>query len=81
MHPGNIFVNAENPKEPTYVAVDYAICGSLSEKEQLLIGKMLADMFSRNYSGVAKTMISAGWVSSSTKPLSLIHISEPTRPY
>ena len=71
MHPGNIFVNAENPKEPTYIAVDYAICGSLSEKEQLLIGKMLADMFSRNYSGVAKTMISAGWVSSSTKPIEL----------
>ena len=71
MHPGNIFVNAENPKEPTYVAVDYAICGSLTEKEQLLIGKMLADMFSRNYSGVAKTMISAGWVSSSTKPIEL----------
>ena len=71
MHPGNIFVDPENPKEPTYIAVDYAICGSLSEKEQLLIGKMLADMFSRNYSGVAKTMISAGWVSSSTKPIEL----------
>ena len=71
MHPGNIFVNAENPKDPTYIAVDYAICGSLSEKEQLLIGKMLADMFSRNYAGVAKTMITAGWVSSSTKPIEL----------
>ena len=71
MHPGNIFVNAENPKDPTYIAVDYAICGSLSEKEQLLIGKMLADMFSRNYAGVAKTMINAGWVSSSTKPIEL----------
>ena len=71
MHPGNIFVNAENPKDPTYIAVDYAICGSLSEKEQLLIGKMLADMFSRNYAGVAKTMIKAGWVSSSTKPIEL----------
>ena len=71
MHPGNIFVNAENPKDPTYIAVDYAICGSLSEKEQLLIGKMLADMFSRNYAGVAKTMINAGWVSGSTKPIEL----------
>ena len=71
MHPGNIFVNAENPNDPTYIAVDYAICGSLSEKEQLLIGKMLADMFSRNYAGVAKTMINAGWVSSSTKPIEL----------
>ena len=42
MHPGNIFVNASDPKSPSYVAVDYAICGSLSEKEQLLIGKMLS---------------------------------------
>jgi ubiquinone biosynthesis protein len=32
---------------------------------------MLADMFSRNYAGVAKTMISAGWVSSKTKPIEL----------
>ena len=71
MHPGNIFVDANNPNSPTYIAVDYAICGSLSEKEQLLIGKMLADMFSRNYSGVAKTMIGAGWVSKKTKPIEL----------
>jgi ubiquinone biosynthesis protein len=71
MHPGNIFVDANNPDSPTYIAVDYAICGSLSEKEQLLIGKMLADMFSRNYSGVAKTMIGAGWVSKKTKPIEL----------
>ena len=27
MHPGNIFVNNSNPENPTYVAVDYAICG------------------------------------------------------
>ena len=59
MHPGNIFVNASNPESPSYVAVDYAICGSLSETEQLLIGKMLADMFSK-ITAVAKTMISAG---------------------
>ena len=71
MHPGNIFVNASNPNAPSYVAVDYAICGSLSETEQLLIGKMLADMFSRNYAGVAKTMISAEWVDSETKPIEL----------
>ena len=71
MHPGNIFVNASDPKSPSYVAVDYAICGSLSEKEQLLIGKMLADMFSKNYSGVAKTMISAGWVDQTTRPIEL----------
>ena len=26
MHPGNIFIEAEDPSNPSYVAVDYAIC-------------------------------------------------------
>ncbi|MAS02536.1 MAG: ubiquinone biosynthesis regulatory protein kinase UbiB, partial [Gammaproteobacteria bacterium] len=34
MHPGNIFIDAKNPADPAYVAVDYAIVGSLSEEEQ-----------------------------------------------
>ena len=71
MHPGNIFVNNSNPENPTYVAVDYAICGSLTEKEQLIIGKMLSEMFNKNYSGVAKTMINAGWVGEDTKEVEL----------
>ena len=71
MHPGNIFVNNSNPENPTYVAVDYAICGSLTEKEQLIIGKMLSEMFNKNYSGVAKTMINADWVGEDTKEVEL----------
>ena len=30
MHPGNIFIDAKNPIDPAYVAVDYAIVGSRS---------------------------------------------------
>tara|TARA_Y100000817_G_scaffold314873_1_gene315668 strand:+ start:1982 stop:3520 length:1539 start_codon:yes stop_codon:yes gene_type:complete len=71
MHPGNIFVDPKNPENPTYIAVDYAICGSLTEREQLLIGKMLAEMFNKNYLGVAKTMIKAKWVSGDTKEIEL----------
>ncbi|GIS76347.1 MAG: hypothetical protein CM1200mP12_20660 [Gammaproteobacteria bacterium] len=29
MHPGNIFINAQEPTSPSYIAVDYAIVGSL----------------------------------------------------
>ena len=71
MHPGNIFVNETSPENPTYVAVDYAICGSLTEKEQLIIGKMLSEMFNKNYLGVAKTMINAKWVGEDTKEVEL----------
>ena len=71
MHPGNIFVNETSSENPTYVAVDYAICGSLTEKEQLIIGKMLSEMFNKNYLGVAKTMINAKWVGEDTKEVEL----------
>ena len=39
MHPGNIFIDSKNPSDPAYVAVDYAIVGSLSEEEQYQIDR------------------------------------------
>ena len=32
MHPGNIFINSDEPTNPSYIAVDYAIVGSLDEE-------------------------------------------------
>lgn len=34
MHPGNIFVNAENPENPQYIAVDFGIVGSLNKQDK-----------------------------------------------
>jgi ubiquinone biosynthesis protein len=34
MHPGNIFVNAEDPDDPRYIAVDFGIIGTLSPTDQ-----------------------------------------------
>ena len=34
MHPGNIFVDATDPADPSYIAVDCAIIGSLSDADQ-----------------------------------------------
>ena len=42
MHPGNIFINSDEPTNPSYIAVDYAIVGSLDEEEQIQIGRMLS---------------------------------------
>ena len=63
MHPGNIFIDAKNPSDPAYVAVDYAIVGSLSEEEQYQIGRMLVAVIGRDFNEVASILI-----------LSLIHI-------
>ena len=67
MHPGNIFINAKNPESPSYVAVDYAIVGTLSEEEQFQIGRMLVAVIARNFKEVANILIEAKWVDKSTR--------------
>ena len=68
MHPGNIFIEAEDPSNPSYIAVDYAIVGSLSEDEQFQIGRMLLAVISKNFSEVASVLIEAKWVDPHTRP-------------
>ena len=43
----------KNPENPSYVAVDYAIVGTLSEEEQFQIGRMLVAVIGRNFKEVA----------------------------
>ena len=66
MHPGNIFVDATNPKSPTYIAVDCAIMGSLSSEDQFYMARNLLAMFQRDYRLVAELHIRSGWVPKDT---------------
>ena len=66
MHPGNIFVNATNPKSPTYIAVDCAIMGSLSSEDQFYMARNLLAMFQRDYRLVAELHVRSGWVPKDT---------------
>ncbi|MCF6194992.1 MAG: AarF/UbiB family protein, partial [Kangiellaceae bacterium] len=34
MHPGNIFVNVDDPNDPTYIAIDCGIMGTLNESDK-----------------------------------------------
>ena len=67
MHPGNIFIDAKNPSDPAYVAVDYAIVGSLTEEEQYQIGRMLVAVIGRDFKEVAKILIDSNWVNPETR--------------
>ena len=49
MHPGNIFASKENPASPSYYAVDYAICGSLTESNQILLAQMISCLTERDF--------------------------------
>ena len=66
MHPGNIFIDATNPKSPTYIAVDCAIMGSLSSEDQFYMARNLLAMFQRDYRLVAELHIRSGWVPKDT---------------
>ena len=67
MHPGNIFINAEDPADPRYIAIDCAIIGSLSEADQYYLARNLLGIFQRNYHEVARLHVECGWVPADTR--------------
>ncbi|NQX88749.1 MAG: ubiquinone biosynthesis regulatory protein kinase UbiB [Halioglobus sp.] len=67
MHPGNIFVDATNPNDPTYIGVDCAIVGTLSEADQYYLGRNLLGIFRRDYREVAQLHVECGWVPAGTR--------------
>lgn len=67
MHPGNIFVDASDPSDPTYIAVDCAIVGSLSDADQYYVGRNLLGIFRRDYREVAQLHVECGWVPPDTR--------------
>lgn len=66
MHPGNVFVDISDPDNPTYIALDCAIIGSLTENDKNYLAKNLLAFFNRDYDEVAKLHVQSGWVPSDT---------------
>ena len=62
MHPGNIFVDATDPKDPRYLAVDCAIVGQLEESDLYYLARNLLAIFQQDYRLVAKLHVECGWV-------------------
>ena len=66
MHPGNIFVDVIDPKNPRYIAIDCAIMGSLSSDDQFYMARNLLAIFERDYRQVAELHVRSGWVPKDT---------------
>jgi ubiquinone biosynthesis protein len=62
MHPGNIFVLADNPAEPRYAAVDFGIVGTLDPSDQNYLAQNFLAVFDRDYRKVATLHVDSGWV-------------------
>ena len=67
MHPGNIFVDASNPANPKYIAIDFGIVGTLAPDDQSYLARNLLAFFRRDYRQVAQLHIQSGWVPPDTR--------------
>ncbi|MBT8421071.1 MAG: 2-polyprenylphenol 6-hydroxylase, partial [Gammaproteobacteria bacterium] len=67
MHPGNIFVSVDTPSDPTYIAVDFGIVGTLTRQDQRYLAENFVAFFNRDYRRVAELHIMSGWVSTDTR--------------
>jgi ubiquinone biosynthesis protein len=67
MHPGNIFVSADNPHDPYCIAVDFGIVGTLTEQDRHYLSQNLLAFFERDYHSVARLHIDSGWVPADTR--------------
>ena len=62
MHPGNIFVNVEDPENPKYAAVDFGIVGTLNPEDKQYLAENFLAFFERDYHRIAKLHLDSGWV-------------------
>ncbi|MGH8462335.1 MAG: ubiquinone biosynthesis regulatory protein kinase UbiB [Stenotrophobium sp.] len=67
MHPGNIFVDASNPKKPSYLAVDFGIVGVLTPSDQRYLAENFLAFFNRDYRRVAELHVESEWVPAGTR--------------
>ncbi len=67
MHPGNIFVQVDDPEHPKYAAVDFGIVGTLSATDQHYLAENFLAFFDRDYHKIAKLHIDSGWVPADTR--------------
>jgi ubiquinone biosynthesis protein len=67
MHPGNIFVQTDDPENPRYAAVDFGIVGTLQPRDQHYLAENFLAFFDRDYARVAALHIESGWVPRSAR--------------
>jgi ubiquinone biosynthesis protein len=67
MHPGNIFVQLDDPQRPRYAAVDFGIVGTLDARDQHYLAENFLAFFDRDYNRVARLHVDSGWVPKDTR--------------
>jgi ubiquinone biosynthesis protein len=66
MHPGNVFVDATTPEDPTWIAIDCGIVGTLNREDKRYLAENFVAFFNRDYRKVAQLHVDSGWVPQNT---------------
>jgi ubiquinone biosynthesis protein len=67
MHPGNIFVAVDAANRGKYIALDFGIMGTLSERDKSYLAQNFLAFFRRDYRRVATAHLESGWVPADTR--------------
>ncbi len=67
MHPGNIFVATDPIHRGKYIALDFGIMGTLSERDKSYLAQNFVAFFRRDYRRVATAHLESGWVPPDTR--------------
>jgi ubiquinone biosynthesis protein len=67
MHPGNILVDATEPEEATFIALDFGIVASLTPEDLFYISENFLALFRQDYRRVAVLHLEAAWVPPDTR--------------
>ncbi|HBK12860.1 MAG TPA: ubiquinone biosynthesis regulatory protein kinase UbiB, partial [Gammaproteobacteria bacterium] len=66
MHPGNIQVDITDPTNPSYIALDCAIVGSLDRQDIDYLAQNILAFFNRDYRKVVDLHLRSGWIPATT---------------
>jgi ubiquinone biosynthesis protein len=66
MHPGNIQVDVTDPSNPSYIALDCAIIGSLEQQDIDYLAQNILAFFRRDYRAVVDLHLRSGWIPATT---------------
>jgi ubiquinone biosynthesis protein len=61
-HAGNIWVDAARTRDPRFIALDFGIMGSLSERDQYWLAENFLALFNQDYARIAHLHVRAGWM-------------------
>ena len=62
MHPGNIFIDIDDPANPSYIAVDCAIMGQLTTEDQSYLARNIVAFFNQDFQEIAQLHAESGWI-------------------